>query len=143
MGLDNGFELKQRSNSEFSVELARFRKFYELDNWVGSNCNPVNQDFDDEFVITYQDLEDLENELSDAFKYLSGLTSSEVLYMEHNDSWPENIRMLNYDKHFDFTSSKSVYCSEKIKKLYMSVNSMMEILLINTDDFYITFYSSY
>lgn len=144
MGLDNGFVLRRRSDPNFSLELASFRKFYELDAYLAS-VHDVE--------VSEEKLESLINFLQPVIDTLRIYTDSELNYLEDNNSWPESLARELYGNAFSPTTRDTSYLTwrkaYKTRKLYMNlvtIRDMMSELCWTEEakkDYYIEFYSSY
>ena len=67
MGLDNGFLIKKENDSNFKLEIAYFRKFYELDDFIRSRSEKIN---DLLFKVDYEVLKELKEELQPTINVL-------------------------------------------------------------------------
>lgn len=142
MGLDNGFLLRSKKHDGFEVELAYFRKFYELDEWCMSRCKHVSSF---EVVVTEDDLEQLKSEISPIVKELQKLDEGKLLYYEEN-GFPKKYMTQFYGEEFDPVCSRSYCAGLKTLHLFRCIDCMLDILNHNydiKDDIYIVFYSSF
>ena len=62
MGLDNGFILKNKKDSNLNLEIAYFRNFYELDDYISEYCI-FSADCKTLFEVPLKALNDLKEEL--------------------------------------------------------------------------------
>lgn len=142
MGLDNGFELRERGNPSLNIEVAYFRKYYELDDWVRRNARRLDGD-GEYFEITKSDLNKLLEEISPIVEIIGRYTYEKIAYFD-DTGYPQCLVEKFYTKDFDPTSSQSAFAGNKLMRLYRSVLCMLEILDINPgNDYYYRFYSSY
>lgn len=142
MGLDNGFLLRSKKHEGFEVELAYFRKFYELDDWCTRRCKRVS---DYEVLVTEDDLIKLKEEISPIVKELQKLDEGKLLYYEEN-GFPKKYTTQFYGQEFDPTSSRSYCAGWKTLHLFHCIDCMLDIMQHNydiKDDIYIVFYSSF
>ena len=87
MGLDNGFLIKKENDSNFKLEIAYFRKFYELDDFIRSRSEKIN---DFLFKIDYELLKELKEELQPTINVL--IQIPERLLHKYDDSvYPKKI----------------------------------------------------
>lgn len=142
MGLDNGFLLRSKKHKGFNVEIAYFRKFYELDEWCMKKCKHTG---DYEVLVEENDLVKLKEEISPVVKELQKLDEGKLLYYEEN-GFPKKYVTQFYGREFDPTSSRSCYAGLKILHLFSCIDCMLDIMQCNLDikdDIYIVFYSSF
>lgn len=142
MGLDNGFLIKKENDSNFKLEIAYFRKFYELNDFISSRCKKIN---DFKYKIDYEDLKELKEELQPTINVL--IQIPERLLHKYDDSmnFPKKYNLdsdeLIHDE-FNPVTTSSMFAGWKAIKLYNAVCTMLNFLDDN-EGYYIEFYSSW
>lgn len=137
MGLDNGFVLRSNSSQTLSIEIASFRKYYELNSWMCRHCN----EFDNSsFAVPNDVLIELEQDIENIARELLKLSDSQIDYYEDN-GWPQELEEKFYGREFDPICSHSAFAPHKLVRLYRTVLCIRDILE-NNSGVYITFYSS-
>lgn len=140
MGLDNGFILHTKNGEE--VELAYFRKYYELDEWGRQHFDAIDTG-KTLFYVTYEHLVCLEKELASTILILSKLSPAKIHYYDDTE-YPEKYVSEMYGQTFDPATSQSAFAGNKAMTLYHTVVLLEDILEMNKDkEIKITFYSSY
>ena len=141
MGLDNGFLIKKENDSNFKLEIAYFRNFYELDDFIKSICKKIN---DFKYKIDYEDLKELKEELIPTIQVLIQIPER-LLHKYDDSSYPKKYK-LDSDElisdEFNPITSTSAFAGWKTIKLYNAVCTMLNFLDDN-EDYYIEFYSSW
>lgn len=142
MGLDNGFILKNKKDSNLNLEIAYFRKFFELDDYI-SMCCPLTDDKTN-FEVPLKVLKDLKEELLPTVRVL--IQIPERLLGKYDDStYPKKYNLdsdeLIHDE-FNPITSRSAFAGWKALRLYNAVCVMIDLLNDN-EDYYIECYSSY
>lgn len=140
MGLDNGFILHTKSGD--TVEIAYFRKYYELDRWVNQYIEPVDSNRT-LFNITKENLEELERELAPTILTLDKLPMTDINYYD-DCGYPEEYIRAMYGQRFDPVDSTSAFAGAKAVRLYHRVLMMLALFDLNPkDEIKLTFYSSW
>lgn len=145
MGLDNGFTLRSRANPEEEIaNIAYFRKYYELDDWMRLHCKKRDKNEEFEWEVTLEDLEDLRRYIETVAKEVIKLDQKDLDYYD-NYGYDESLgRQLCLSNDFCPVDSKSMFPGTKLIRLYHAVNVMCEILDTNRNsNVFITFYSSF
>lgn len=143
MGLDNGFILRSNKSEEVQAEVAYFRKYYELDDWILSHCHDTYQDYKYERIVTRTDLEALLKEIEPIAEELNKYTYNQLSFYDDNE-YPQEIREKFYNDDFAPFDTRSFAAGNKLVKLYRNILNMIEILEHNHDkDLFLTFYSSF
>lgn len=144
MGLDNGFIIRNKQDEKFSLEIGYFRKFYELDEFIRTNCNEVSPDI---FSVTVEVLEALKEELLPTVQVLIKIPQRLLEKYDFNGIYPKKYGFDNEEAIYDTFNphcSGSAFPGWKALKLYNVVCTMINFL---NDDYeenhYIEFYSSY
>lgn len=141
MGLDNGFLIKKENDSNFKLEIAYFRKFYELDDFIRSRSEKIN---DFLFKVDYELLKELKEELQPTINVL--IQIPERLLHKYDDSvYPKKYKLDSDDlihDEFNPVTTSSAFAGWKAIKLYTAVCTMINFLDDNKG-YYIEFYSSY
>ena len=141
MGLDNGFLIKKENDSNFKLEIAYFRKFYELDDFIRSRSEKIN---DLLFKVDYEVLKELKEELQPTINVLIHIP--ERLLHKYDDSvYPKKYKLDSDDlihDEFNPVTTSSAFAGWKAIKLYTAVCTMINFLDDNKG-YYIEFYSSY
>ena len=141
MGLDNGFLIKKENDSNFKLEIAYFRKFYELDDFIRSRSEKIN---DLLFKVDYEVLKELKEELQPTINVL--IQIPERLLHKYDDSvCPKKYKLDSDDlihDEFNPVTTSSAFAGWKAIKLYTAVCTMINFLDDNKG-YYIEFYSSY
>ena len=141
MGLDNGFLIKKENDSNFKLEIAYFRKFYELDDFIRSRSEKIN---DLLFKVDYEVLKELKEELQPTINVL--IQIPERLLHKYDDSVSPKKYKLDSDDlihdEFNPVTTSSEFAGCKAIKLYTAVCTMINFLDDNKG-YYIEFYSSY
>ena len=141
MGLDNGFLIKKENDSNFKLEIAYFRKFYELDDFIRSRSEKIN---DLLFKVDYEVLKELKEELQPTINVL--IQIPERLLHKYDDSvYPKKYKLDSDDlihDEFNPVTTSSMFAGWKAIKLYTAVCTMINFLDDNKG-YYIEFYSSY
>ena len=141
MGLDNGFLIKKENDSNFKLEIAYFRKFYELNDFISSRCDKVNDFY---YKVGYGVLEELKEELLPTIQVL--IQIPERLIHRYDDSTYPKKYKLDSDElisdEFNPITSTSAFAGWKALRLYNAVCVMIDLLNDN-ENYYIEFYSSY
>ena len=141
MGLDNGFLIKKENDSNFKLEIAYFRKFYELDDFIRSRSENIN---DFLFKVDYEVLKELKEELQPTINVLIQIL--ERLLHKYDDSvYPKKYKLDSDDlihDEFNPVTTSSAFAGWKAIKLYTAVCTMINFLDDNKG-YYIEFYSSY
>ena len=141
MGLDNGFLIKKENDSNFKLEIAYFRKFYELDDFIRSRSEKIN---DLLFKVDYEVLKELKEELQPTINVL--IQIPERLLHKYDDSVSPKKYKLDSDDlihdEFNPVTTSSAFAGWKAIKLYTAVCTMINFLDDNKG-YYIEFYSSY
>ena len=141
MGLDNGFLIKKENDSNFKLEIAYFRKFYELDDFIRSRSENIN---DFLFKVDYEVLKELKEELQPTINVL--IQIPERLLHKYDDSvYPKKYKLDSDDlihDEFNPVTTSSMFAGWKAIKLYNAVCTMINFLDDN-NGYYIEFYSSY
>lgn len=141
MGLDNGFLIKKENDSNFKLEIAYFRKFYELDDFIRSRSEKIN---DLLFKVDYEVLKELKEELQPTINVL--IQIPERLLHKYDDSvYPKKYKLDSDDlihDEFNPVTTSSAFAGWKAIKLYTAVCTMINFLDDNKG-YYIEFYSSY
>lgn len=153
MGLDNGFILKSTKDENLKLELAYFRKFFELDTFIRSTAK-AKPDDEDVFEITVEVLKTLKEELYPTVKTLIQIPERLLWKYDEAGDYPKKYKLTSAElAHDDFNPvySTSWMAGVKAMKLYHAVEVMIDIL--QDDDYqnmpefskgyYIEFYSSY
>ena len=143
MGLDNGFILKNKKDSNLNLEIAYFRNFYELDDYISSYCI-FSTDCKTLFEVPLKALNDLKEELLPTVRVL--IQIPERLLGNYDDStYPKKYNLdsdeLIHDE-FNPITSRSAFAGWKALRLYNAVCVMIDLLNDNAD-YYIECYSSY
>lgn len=139
MGLDNGFVIRSRSNPDLAIEIAYFRKYFELDDWCMSHCKHT-EEF--EVEITKDDLDKLRSTIEPIAEALLKLGITKVGYYDEN-GYPKKYDVDFYGNDFNPADSNSFIAGVKLCRLYCALDNMYDVLEHNGDDIYITFYSSF
>lgn len=140
MGLDNGFMLHIKDDEK--IEIAYFRKFFELDEWVHMHVKACDND-QTLFEITKADLEKLERDLAPTVLILDKLSMRNVNYYDDN-GYPEEYVIEMYGQTFNPADSTSAFAGAKAVRLYHSVVAMLNLFELNPDkDIKLSFYSSW
>ena len=141
MGLDNGFLIKKENDSNFKLEIAYFRTFYELDDFIRSRSEKIN---DLLFKVDYEVLKELKEELQPTINVL--IQIPERLLHKYDDSvYPKKYKLDSDDlihDEFNPVTTSSEFAGWKAIKLYTAVCTMINFLDDNKG-YYIEFYSSY
>lgn len=141
MGLDNGFLIKKENDSNFKLEIAYFRNFYELDDFIRSRSEKIN---DLLFKVDYEVLKELKEELQPTINVL--IQIPERLLHKYDDSvYPKKYKLDSDDlihDEFNPVTTSSAFAGWKAIKLYTAVCTMINFLDDNKG-YYIEFYSSY
>ena len=141
MGLDNGFLIKKENDSNFKLEIAYFRKFYALDDFIRSRSEKIN---DLLFKVDYEVLKELKEELQPTINVL--IQIPERLLHKYDDSvYPKKYKLDSDDlihDEFNPVTTSSAFAGWKAIKLYTAVCTMINFLDDNKG-YYIEFYSSY
>lgn len=144
MGLDNGFIVRKKDDEQFRLEIAYFRKFQELDDYITLTCNKINDS--DVYEVPIDVLEDLRDELLPIAKILIQIPSK-LLSKYDDTSYPKKYKLddeelIRYD--FNPLTSNSMFAGFKTLKLYNAVCTMINFLEDDwKHEYYIEFYSSY
>lgn len=147
MGLDNGFIIKKKSDPNFELEIAYFRKFFELDDFIARRATKVVDDWEHLYKINYDVLKDLKEELLPTIQVLIGIPERSISKYDDN-TYPKKYK-LDSDElisdEFNPITSRSAFAGLKAMRLYNAVCTMMEFLINNdySDEYYIEFYSSW
>lgn len=154
MGLDNGFELRNKNAQVtydlkygFPFEIGYFRKYYELDDFMRSHCKRVDQNSDYEYVVTYDALKQVRDNIEPIYMVLITMSDAELDLLEDEGlsavKRVENEPALkNEDNPFSVVHSSSAFATGKLIRLYHVVNVLMDCIDMN-GDIEIIFYSSY
>ena len=141
MGLDNGFLIKKENDGNFKLEIDYFRKFYELDDFIRSRSEKIN---DLLFKVDYEVLKELKEELQPTINVL--IQIPERLLHKYDDSvYPKKYKLDSDDlihDEFNPVTTSSAFAGWKAIKLYTAVCTMINFLDDNKG-YYIEFYSSY
>lgn len=141
MGLDNGFIIKKENDNNFKLEIAYFRKFYELNDFIILKSEQID---DFRFKVDYEVLKELKEELQPTINVLIQIPER-LLHKYDESSYPSKYN-LDSDElirdEFNPVTSSSMFAGWKAIKLYNAVCTMINFLDDN-DGYYIEFYSSY
>lgn len=142
MGLDNGFILKN-DKLDISIELAYFRKYFELDDYV--RCHATRKPEEEEiYLIDLDFLTSLQNQITPIYEQLVKIPTP--LIAKYDDSgYPEKYDKYFYGNDFNPRDSGSAFAGAKLMRLYRRVDTMIELFenRLPSEDWYIEFYSSY
>jgi hypothetical protein len=83
MGLDNGFEIRDKSRCDLRIAVGYFRNYHELDIWCMSSCESIERDAN-EVLVTKEDAEKLYNLIKPVATELLKLEESKVGYYDDN-----------------------------------------------------------
>ena len=136
MGLDNGFVLRFKDNPSYEVELAYFRKYYELDEYFPNQGEDV--------IVSKEDLVKLQLYIEPIYKLLKSLPKY-IVEDYDNMGYPETGRWRAFENN-DFTPlcSQSAFAGIKLMRLYERLDGIIEILENDfSGKFEIYFYSSF
>lgn len=144
MGLDNGFILKSRKNPEMAIEMAYFRKYYELNHlalWAGNQIegDEYNVEFNEEMLMTF-----LNAEVKPVYEVINKLPGRIEYYDENG--YGKDVSCSCYGYALNPATSQSYAAGYKLIKLYHNLVTMIETLQNNNlqkDDLYFIFYSSF
>lgn len=143
MGLDNGFVGHFKKYPNLEINLAYFRKYYPLNHWVLKHGTALNEGNPDEVVVSKDTFEQLLRLIEPIAEVLQGYTDSQISYYDDN-GYPQELLEKFYTNEFSPASATTAFAGYKLIKLYRNVLCILELIEENdTDDFYITFYSSY
>ena len=142
MGLDNGFVGRSKKHSDVEINLAYFRKYYTLNDWVMKHGISFDENNPYEVAVSKDNLEGLLKLIEPIAEALQGYTYNQISYYEDN-GYPQEIVEKFYEEDFSPVSTNVAFAGHKLIKLYRSVLCMLEMIEENGDDFYITFYSSF
>ena len=130
MGLDAGFQIKKYKPDEetFNVfDIAYFRNFHELDDWIRYNCMEKS---DKTYEVSLEDLKRLKEDLLPIAKIL--INVPERLMSKYDDhGYPKKYKLDAEELiHEDFNpiTSRSAFAGCKTMKLYNAVCTMIDIL---------------
>lgn len=142
MGLDNGFIIKNKQDSNLKLEIAYFRKFYELDDFISSKSEKID-DFN--YKVSYEVLKELKEELQPTIRVLIQIPERLLHKYDEAMNYPKKYKLesdeLIHDE-FNPVMSQSAFAGWKALRLYNAVCVMIDLLNDN-EDYYIEFYSSY
>lgn len=142
MGLDNGFVGHSQKHPDVKVNLAYFRKYYPLNDWVMKHGTSFDEHNPYEVVVSKDNLKELLKLIEPIAEALQSYTYNQISYYEDN-GYPQEIVEKFYNEDFSPVSSNTMFAGHKLIKLHRSVLCMIEMMEENSDDFYITFYSSF
>lgn len=142
MGLDNGFVGHSKKHPDVEITLAYFRKYYTLNDWVMKHGTAFDENNPYEVAVSKENLEELLRLIEPIAEALQGYTYNQISYYEDN-GYPQEIVEKFYEEEFSPVSTNVTFAGHKLIKLYRSVLCMLEMIEENSDDFYITFYSSF
>ena len=139
MGLDNYFRIQGKQENR-SINLAHFRKFYELDEWFMSHAPHIGNY---EVQVTSEVLDKLQAEIDPVVDVLNKIGQSKIdFYEEHG--YPKKYYIQFFGKTFNPTDSVSIYVGEELCRLKGVIDVIREILRLNDpDEISVTFYSSF
>ena len=126
MGLDNGFCIYKKgfkNSGDEHIEIAYFRKFYELDSFIRDTCTTIGSDFEDAFIVSVCDLLKLQAELEPIMKVLNKIPMRLIDKYDEN-GYPQKYKFDSVelsDERFNPTESSSSFAGYKTVKLYHAV----------------------
>lgn len=130
MGLDNGFQLRNKKTGQV-VSLFHFRKYYELAEYFRSF--PMLPKYDGaeghsyEYQVTEENLSKLKTIIEPVYNTLVKLPENTVSYYD-DTGYPHKYTKLFYGNTFDPTCSQSSFAGTKLIRLYHRITSLLEIL---------------
>lgn len=155
MGLDNGFFIKHNNTGD-KCEIAYFRNYYELDDWIRCNCKSIEGD-NEEYYIDKNVLDSLINYIKPIYDVII-LVASGLINKYDEEGYPKSlikkIDAVGYGNEFRPIDSRSSFAGAKLIHLYQSICQMLEMIEMNREyfkdsdktrmkDWDIIFYSSY
>jgi hypothetical protein len=130
MGLDNGFQLRNKKTGQI-IDLFHFRKYYELAEYFRSN--PMLPKFNGtegdsyEYAVTEQNLSTLQAMIAPIYNVLIKLPENTVAYYDDN-GYPQKYTKMFYGNDFDPTGSSSSFAGTKLIRLYQRIAALLEML---------------
>jgi hypothetical protein len=141
MGLDNGFVLKSKKNKDIAIEIASFRKYYELDRYVMAHGEKTEDEY--EVSVNAELLDKLSQKIEKIRDVLVRLPGNTVDKYDE-EGYPEKYHAEFYGMDFSPCESQSAFAGHKLLRLYSRIECMKEILENDYEkDLYIIFYSSF
>lgn len=146
MGLDAGFNIKYDENN-LDFNIAYFRNFHELDDWIKHNCVSKIKESDVLYEVTLDDLKRLKEELLPIAQVL--ITIPDRLLSKFDEGkYPKKYKLDSNEliiEEFNPIISRSAFAGRKTVKLYNAVCTMIDILNddMTNGELYIEYWSSY
>lgn len=147
MGLDNGFVIKSKKDNT-EVEIAYFRKFFELDDFIADNSKLPASGTPGYYVYNI-DLDILKSLLEELYPTIQVLIKIPSRLINKYDEYGyPNKYGLNKEEFigdiFNPITSRSSFAGAKALRLYSAVDTMISFLADSlNEDYYIEFYSSW
>lgn len=142
MGLDNGFVLRNKKNN-CTVELAYFRKFYQLDDYVRFNAD--GDSHNEEYIIDRKFLVELRDYLTPVCTALMAVYDKIDYY--DIEGYPKEFDAKFYCNSFNPVDPEGRYSNfmgSKTLQLYFFLDNYIKSSWINAEDEWeLTFYRSY
>ena len=104
MGLDNGFVGHFKRHPEVKMELAYFRKYYTLNDWVMKHGTVFDEHNPYEVAVSKENLEELLRLIEPIAEVLQGYTYNQISYYEDN-GYPQEIVEKFYEEEFSPVST--------------------------------------
>ena len=99
MGLDNYFKLHFEKNPECELIISYFRKYFELNDYVLLNGNPLEEGDRYKVLVDQKLLTQLRTEIEPIVTELLKYSHNELAYFEDN-GYPEELQKKFYNSEF-------------------------------------------
>lgn len=142
MGLDNGFVLRNKKNNS-TVEIAYFRKFYQLDDYVRFNAD--GDSHSEEFILDRKFLVEFRDYLAPVCTALMAVYDKIDYYDE--EGYPREFKEKFYNHDFNPADPEGRYSNfmgSKTLQLYFFLDNYIKTNWDEVDENWeLTFYRSY
>lgn len=132
MSTESYFVLRKKEEED-EVFLIYCGRFAELNSFIQRKCG--NKTKSNEFIITEKILMDLKLELQLVMDVIKDYTENELYYFEEKELFPNVIIQKLYSSDFDITTSFTRNISNKIIKLYSFIDTALEIIENNSENY--------